>query len=134
MADRNPLSRSVRQQAAEQIDVVGRAFDDRAGGANSRALFRARVAEVDDLATHTDDDAGAGACEAVARAVVAVERLQAEHDDVGASDVALTRARALLIEAGALLETLAHVNPHGLRIQAARDAALLRAKNDARES
>lgn len=118
----SPLSRPIRQQTIEQVDAVCRrhGLDDRTGGANSRARVRDRLAKLPDLATHDGSDAVEAACEGLARAVLLVERVQAEHDDASAGDMALTRARVLLIEAAALIETLAHVDPHGDKIRALR--------------
>ena len=117
------MSRDVKQQASEQVDAIARRYGlaGRSGGNESVSAFAGRVARVPrTVTTYADDAPHDGALDALAEAVLHVERLQAEYDDAQAGDVALMRARALLVEAGALLETLARVDPHKERRAKAR--------------
>ena len=119
---RSPISRPIKQQAIEQVDVLTRRHR-LASDEHTRARVRARIASLDEVWTHDNVDAVEVAAEAVARAVLLVERAQAEHDDAHASDRALTVARVRLVESSLLLEALAHVRPHANKIADVRKAA-----------
>lgn len=116
------MQRDVREQAQQQIAPIARDARcfDRAGGSFSVSALAQRIAQCEPCATYADDLPAVGACAAVARAIVCTERLRAEYDEAAVDDVALTRARELLVEAGMLLECVAVNTTHAARLSEVR--------------
>lgn len=114
------IRRAVRAVARDSVFRIARTVWSAAGGEIAGLKFRERVDAAADVETHVDDRGLRDACVSIAAAFIATERVRMEHEDAGVGDLALVRAQALITEAGLLLETLTHVDPHGSAIRRLR--------------
>ncbi len=117
--------RPVAAHAHESIERLCRKhkLHLRTGGTEIRdlALERAKTADFG-IEVHGDSDGLKHATDAILRAIHATERVQQEHADANAHELAVERAHVFLVQALLLLSCAEKVNYHGERIEHARNA------------